>query len=165
MKRNNKKKNIIHLTDHITYQIIENIIYLIEGEHSSRQELQSALKKVILLIKDKDIYSINISAKNMENNKKYYMDLGFTLSYYSVDKLNELFKGFTDKKDYRCYAIMTKKDFLNMNIKKESTIKESKNENNSNKGFINSMLLLFTGIIILCYLCIELAMIIIKLGR
>ena len=43
------------------------------------------------------------------------MNLGFSLSYYSIDKLNALYKGYPDKKAYRCYAFMTKNDFLNTN--------------------------------------------------
>lgn len=170
MKRKNKKEEKNHLTDHFTYQIIDNVIYLFEKDTSSLEELQILFKKVSLLIEDEDISYINISSKNIEKNKKIYTDLGFSLSYYSIDKLNTLYKEYSDKKAYRCYAVMTKKDFLNINNieeKKENTIssKESIKENNSNKGFINSMLLLFGGIILLCYLCVEGAITVIKLGR
>ena len=158
------------MTDHFTYQIIDNIIYLYEESKSPEEELQIVFKKVSLLIEDKDISYINISSKNIEKRKKYYTDLGFSLSYFSVDKLNSIYKGHSDKKDYRCYAFMTKTDFLNINNKEDkksnlTNIIEDKKEDNSNKGFINSMLLLFGGIILLCYLCVEGAITIIKLGR
>lgn len=169
MKRKNKKEEKIHLTDHFTYQIINNVIYLFEEDTSPLEELQILFKKVSLLIEDEDISYINISSKNIEKNKKMYTDLGFSLSYYSIDKLNTLYKEYSDKKAYRCYAVMTKKDFLNINNieEKENIIptKETIKENNSNRGFINSMLLLFGGIILLCYLCVEGAITVIKLGR
>ena len=41
-----------------------------------------------------------------------YQKLGFSLSYYDVNKLNVLYDGKKNKKDYRCYGIMTKKDFF-----------------------------------------------------
>lgn len=170
MKNKKKKEEKIHLTDHFTYQIIDNVIYLFEESKSSEEELQILFKKVSLLIEDNDIAYINISSKNIEKRKKYYTDLGFSLSYYNVDKLNTLYKGYSDKKDYRCYAVMTKNDFLNIDNKDNKknvteVIKKEEKEDNSNKGFINSMLLLFGGIILLCYLCVEAAITIIKLGR
>jgi len=63
---------------------------------------------------------------------------------------------------------MTKNDFLNINSKEGKVIiekKEIKKENNYNKGFVNSMLLLLVGITLICYLCIEGFITIIKLGR
>ena len=161
MKRK-KREEKIHLTDHFTYQIIDNVIYLFEEEEANIEELQILFKKVSLLIEDENISYINISTKNMEDKKEYYMDLGFSLSYYSVDKLNALYKGYKDKKEYRCYAVMTKKDFLNINKKDEKKeIVEENKENNSNKGFVSSMLLLFGGITILCYLAVEAAILLI----
>lgn len=159
MKKKDKEEKI-HLTDHFTYQIIDNVIYLFEEEQTNNEELQILFKKVSLLIEDEDISYINISTKNMEEKKEYYMDLGFSLSYYSVDKLNTLYKGYKDKKAYRCYAVMTKKDFLNINNKEDKVIEEIK-EDNSNKGFVNSMLLLFGGILFLCYLAVEAAILLI----
>ena len=73
MKRKNKKEEKIHLTDHFTYQIIDNVIYLFEDSKSSEEELQILFKKVSFLIEDEDIAYINISAKNIENRKEYYM--------------------------------------------------------------------------------------------
>jgi len=164
MKRN-KKEERIHLTDHFTYQIIDNVIYLFEDAISNEEELNVLFKKVSILIEDEDISYINISTRNIEERKEKYMDLGFSLSYYSVDKLNTLYKGYRDKKAYRCYAVMTKKDFLNINNKEDKdsiTNNEEKKDNNSNKGFISSMFLLFGGIIILCYLAIEGAILLVK---
>ncbi len=168
MKRSNKKEEKNHLTDHFTYQIIDNVIYLFEEAKSSEEELQIVFKKVSLLIEDEDVSYVNLSAKNLEDRKEYYINLGFSLSYYSIDKLNTLYKGKANKKLFRCYAVMTKKDFLNINNKdgkEEMTVPMDEKENNSNKGFINSMILLFGGIIILCYLCIEGAITVIGLGR
>lgn len=168
MKRKSKKEEKIHLTDHFTYQIIDNVIYLFEEAKTSEEELQVVFKKVSLIIEDEDVAYINISTKNMEDRKEYFMNLGFSLSYYNIDKLNTLYKEKKDKKKYRCYAVMTKKDFLNINkkeVKEEKPITINKKENNSNKGFINSMILLFGGIIILCYLCVEGAITLIELGR
>ncbi len=168
MKRSNKKEEKNHLTDHFTYQIIDNVIYLFEEGKTIPEELQIVFKKVSMIVDDEDISYINISSKNMEKKKKYYTDLGFSLSYYSVDKLNTLYKGYSNKKEYRCYAVMTKKDFLNINKKDEKeeiSVDVNKKEKISNKGFINSILLLFGGIIFLCYLCVEAAVAIIKIGR
>lgn len=168
MKRNCKNEERIHLTDHFTYQIIDNVIYLFEESSVTSTELQLLFKKVALIIEDEDISYINVSVKNIEERKEYYMNLGFSLSYYSIDKLNALYKDYPDKKAYRCYAFMTKNDFLNINSKEgKVTIekKEIKKENNYNKGFVNSMLLLFVGITLICYLCIEGFITIIKLGR
>ncbi len=158
MKRKNNEEKI-HLTDHFTYKIIDNVIYLFEEDNPTLEELKVLFKKVSMLIEDEEISYINISAKNMEKRKEFYMDLGFSLSYYSLDKLNELYRKSTNKKDYRCYAVMTKNDFLNINNKEErkKLMKEEvqKEEKSSNKGFINNMLLLFGGLILLCYFCIE----------
>ena len=97
MKRKNKKEEKIHLTDHFTYQIIDNVIYLFEEEACTFEEMQVLFKKVSLLIEDEDVSYVNLSAKNIEDKKEYYMDLGFSLSYYSIDKLNTLYKGKKDK--------------------------------------------------------------------
>ncbi len=51
--------------------------------------------------------------RELKIRKSLYHDLGFTLSYYDVNKLNELFSDKKDKIKYRCYGIMTKSDFLN----------------------------------------------------
>lgn len=166
MKRN-KKEERIHLTDHFTYRIIDNVIYLFEGSLASDEEIEVVFKKVAMIILDNNVDYINISSKGIEKRKEKYLDLGFSLSYYSIDKLNTLYDGYDDKKAYRCYAVMTKKDFLNIGkkeVKKETVYKEEKS-NTSNKGFISNMLLLFGGLLFLCYLGIEFAITIVELGR
>ena len=167
MKRKSKEEKI-HLTDHFKYQIIDNVIYLFEEPNASEEELKVLFKKISILIEDKDISYINISSKNLEDKKEHYLDLGFSLSYYSIDKLNTLYKGYRNKKDYRCYAVMTKNDFLNINNKeekKEIVNAEIIKENISNKGFVSSMFLLFIGVAFLCYLAVEGAITLIKIGR
>lgn len=154
-----KKKNIKleKLTDNISYRIIDSTIYLLlSTSNISREELNIAYKKAFLVIEDNELSYINISGKKLENNKNYYIDLGFILSYYDVNKLNELYAGVKDKKSYRCYGIMTKKDFYSK-MKEEK--KEVKEENikviSSNSGYVNNLLLLFGGIALLCYFCIQ----------
>lgn len=154
-----KKKNIKleKLTDNISYRIIDSTIYLLlSTSNISREELNIAYKKAFLVIEDNELSYINISGKKLENNKNYYIDLGFILSYYDVNKLNELYAGVKDKKSYRCYGIMTKKDFYSK-MKEEK--KEVKEENikviSSNSGYVNNLLLLFGGIVLLCYFCIQ----------
>jgi hypothetical protein len=110
--------------------------------------------------------------------------LGFTLSYYDVNKLNELFSDKKDKIKYRCYGIMTKSDFLNR-LMEDKKVEEKKEKEesltkqlyhfagsykylsilstiNSNSGFVSNMILLFGGIILLCYLCVEGAIYLVK---
>ena len=111
MKKEIKK---IKLTDNISYYISDNTIYLFQDEYNfSKDDIKIIGKKVALLIQDNDISYINITAKGIEDKKSLYHDLGFTLSYYDVNKLNELFSDKKDKIKYRCYGIMTKSDFLN----------------------------------------------------
>ena len=153
-----KKKNInrYELTDNITYLIEDTTIYLLLDSNTIiNDELNIIYKKIPLLIEDNELSYINISGKHLEENKKYFQELGFTLSYYDVNKLNELYKGIKNKKDYRCYGIMTKKDFINKinEEKKEENTKEVK-VISSNSGFVSSMLLLLGGIALLCYFCV-----------
>ena len=153
-----RKKNINKekLTDNITYQIEDTTIYLLLDSNTiTDDELNIMYKKLPLLIEDNDLSYINISGKHLEDNKTFFIDLGFNLSYYDVSKLNDLYKGIKNKKDYRCYGIMTKKDFINKTKeeKKEDKIQEVK-VINANSGFVSSMLLLFGGIALLCYFCI-----------
>ena len=157
MKKEIKK---IKLTDNISYYISDNTIYLFQDEYNfSKDDIKIIGKKVALLIQDNDISYINITAKGIEDKKSLYHDLGFTLSYYDVNKLNELFSDKKDKIKYRCYGIMTKSDFLNrlMEDKKKDT-----KVINSNSGFVSNMILLFGGIILLCYLCVEGAIYLVK---
>lgn len=166
-----KKKKVerVRLTDHFTYQIDNNVIYIFQEEESiPKDELLIVFKKISLLIDDENISYINISSKNIEKRKAFYQDLGFSLSYYSIDKLNKLYEDYPNKKAYRCYAFMTKNDFLNINKEEKPTSvdKEEKREeintSNSDKGFISNILILSGGLILLCYLCIEWAISLIK---
>ncbi len=152
------------LTDHITYRIIDNTIYLFqEKEDILDDELKTAFKKLSLMIDDYDIYYINISAKKIEDRKEFYQKLGFTLSYYDVNKLNKLYAGNKNKSLYKCYGIMTKKDFFDgMNESKKNEYSENKMIVSSNSGYVSNLLLLFGGIILLCYFCIEGAIYLVK---
>ena len=157
MKKEIKK---IKLTDNISYYISDNTIYLFQDEYNfSKDDIKIIGKKVALLIQDNDISYINITAKSL------YHDLGFTLSYYDVNKLNELFSDKKDKIKYRCYGIMTKSDFLNR-LMEDKKVEEKKEKDtkviNSNSGFVSNMILLFGGIILLCYLCVEGAIYLVK---
>lgn len=152
------------LTENVSYYIKNNTIYLFKNEHNfSEEEINILCKKLILLIEDNDISYININAKNIEKNKKIYHDMGFILSYYDVNKLSEIFSNVKDKMSYRCYGIMTKSDFLNRMQEKDIAIDNDKDMyNDSNKGFISNILLLFGGILLLIYICIEGILIFIK---
>lgn len=161
-----KKKNINieKLTEGIAYRIIDNTIYLLLSKNNiTREELNIAYKKVTLIIEDNELSYINISGKNLEENKTYFQDLGFTLSYYDVNKLNMLYTGVQDKKAYRCYGIMTKKDFLNkINGEKIEEKRENIKVPSSNSGYISNLLLLFGGIILLCFFCVQGAIYLVK---
>lgn len=161
-----KEIKIEKLTDNVTYRIIDSTIYLLLSNNTiSREELNIVYKKIALIIEDNDLSYINISGKHLEENKNYFQDLGFTLSYYDVNKLNTLYAGTKDKRLYKCYGIMTKKDFL-------SKIKETKTETNqstetskvteANAGFVSNMLLLFFGIALLCLFCVQGAIYLVK---
>ena len=163
MKKEIKK---IKLTDNISYYISDNTIYLFQDEYNfSKDDIKIIGKKVALLIQDNDISYINITAMGIEDKKNLYRDLGFTLSYYDVNKLNELFSDKKDKIKYRCYGIMTKSDFLNR-LMEDKKVEEKKEKDtkviNSNSGFVSNMILLFGGIILLCYLCVEGAIYLVK---
>ena len=161
-----KKKKVKRqsLTDHVTYHIEDSTIYLLlDGNIVHKEELNIVYKKITLIIEDNDLSYINISGKHLEENKEFFQELGFTLSYYDTNKLNELYKNKKDKISYKCYGLMTRKDFMNK-------IKENKEENkkedikiiNSNDGFVSSMALLFGGIALLCYFCVQGAIYLVK---
>ena len=154
-----KKKNIKieKLTENISYRIIDSTIYLLlNTSNISKEELNIAYKKITLVIEDNELSYINISGKNLEKNKSYYIESGFTLSYYDVNKLNELYAGVKDKKLYRCYGIMTKKDFYSkINEEKKEVKEENIKVISSNSGYVNNLLLLFGGIALLCYFCVQ----------
>ena len=151
------------LNDYITYRIIDSTLYLIEkGDYINDDSWKLICKKIKLLIEDNNISYINISSKNIDKNRKIYQKLGFTISYYDVNKLNMIYDGIMDKKLYRTYGIITKNDFLN-SLKDDNKI-SSKNETivYSNSGFVSNVLLLFGGILLLCYFCVQGAIYLVK---
>lgn len=159
------KKNIKwdKLNDYITYRIIDSTLYLIENDdYINADSWKLICKKIKLLIEDNNISYINISSKNIDKNKKIYQELGFTLSYYDVNKLNMIYDGIKDKKLYRTYGIITKNDFLN-SLRGDNKL-SSKNETivYSNSGFVSNVLLLFGGILLLCYFCVQGAIYLVK---
>lgn len=161
-----KKKSvkIEKLTNNITYQVVDSTIYLLLNSNTiTEEELNIVYKKVPLIMEDNELSYINISGKHLEKNKSYFQNLGFNLSYYDVNKLNILYAGTEDKKSYRCYGLMTKKDFINkINEEKEKKEREHVEVINSNSGYISDLLLLFLGITLLCYFCVEGAIYLVK---
>lgn len=169
----NKKDDRIKkmkLTNHTTYSIIENTIYLFQDDCDiDLEELNIAMKKISLLVSDKDISYINISGNNMEKRKDFYRDLGFTLSYYDINRLNKLYYGRRNKIEYRCYGLMTKNDFFERMEKKETCMNRKEKiagkknvVSSSNSGYVNNFLLLFGGILLLCYFCVQGAIYLVK---
>ena len=151
------------LNDYITYRIIDSTLYLIEkDDYINDDSWKLICKKIKLLIEDNNISYINISSKNIDKNRKIYQELGFTISYYDVNKLNMIYDGIKDKKLYITYGIITKNDFLN-SLKDDNKI-SSKNETivYSNSGFVSNVLLLFGGILLLCYFCVQGAIYLVK---
>ena len=151
------------LNDYITYRIIDSTLYLIEkDDYINDDSWKLICKKIKLLIEDNNISYINISSKHIDKNRKIYQELGFTISYYDVNKLNMIYDGIKDKKLYRTYGIITKNDFLN-SLKDDNKI-SSKNETivYSNSGFVSNVLLLFGGILLLCYFCVQGAIYLVK---
>ena len=156
------KKKKIKLTEHISYSIIDNTIYLFQdNDYISGEEMEILVKRLLLVIEDNDIAYINISSRKIEDRKEFYQKLGFSLSYYDVNKLNVLYDGKKNKKDYRCYGIMTKNDFFDR-------INDTENKNNEdivikdNSGYVYNLFLLFSGIILLCYFCVQGAIYLVK---
>lgn len=161
-----RKKNVKleKLTDHITYRIINDTVYLFQDDNNTLlDDWEVMSEKLSLLLDDNDINYINLSTKNMEKKKEIYQNLGFTLSYYDVNKLNLLYSDVDNKKLYKCYGIMTKNDFLiKMNNGKKEKNSGDINVVSDNSGFISNMLLLFFGIMLLCYFCVEGAIYLVK---
>ncbi len=156
------KKKKIKLTEHISYSIIDNTIYLFQdNDYISGEEMEILVKRLLLVIEDNDIAYINISSRKIEDRKEFYQKLGFSLSYYDVNKLNILYSNVKNKIDYRCYGIMTKKDFFDR-------INDTENKNNEdivikdNSGYVYNLFLLFSGIILLCYFCVQGAIYLVK---
>ena len=73
-----KNVNIEKLTENISYRIIDSTIYLLlNTSNITKEELNIAYKKIYLVIDDNELSYINVSGKNLEKNKNYYLDLGF----------------------------------------------------------------------------------------
>ena len=157
------KKKKIKLTEHISYSIIDNTIYLFQdNDYISGEEMEILVKRLLLVIEDNDIAYINISSRKIEDRKEFYQKLGFSLSYYDVNKLNVLYDGKKNKKDYRCYGIMTKKDFFDKINNKEDNAEKHDRVINSNSGYVYNLFLLFGSIMFLCYLCVQGAIYLVK---
>ena len=146
-----KKKNI-KLTEHISYCIIDSTIYLFQNNiNLSEDEIEILYKKLALIIEDNGISYINISASKIEDRKEMYQKLGFSLSYYDVNKLNVLYDGKKNKKDF----------FDKINNKEDNAEKHDR-VINSNSGYVYNLFLLFGSIIFLCYLCVQGAIYLVK---
>ncbi|UKI27522.1 MAG: hypothetical protein L6V91_02650 [Bacilli bacterium] len=116
----------------------------------------------MLVIEDNDIAYINISSRKIEDRKEFYQKLGFSLSYYDVNKLNILYSNVKNRIDYRCYGIMTKKDFFDR-------INDTENKNNEdivikdNSGYVyNLFLFIWWNYTSLLFFCVQGAIYLVK---
>ena len=100
----------------------------------------------------------------IEDRKVFYQNLGFSFAYYDVHRLCMLYPNKKNKSNYRCYGFMTKKNFLtNFNAEKENRSGNGERELIfSNNGYVSNLLLLFFGIILLCFVCVEGAIYLVK---
>ena len=99
------------------------------------------------------------------SNSSFLFDISSNLiwfSSYGVNKLNVLYDGKKNKKDYRCYGIMTKKDFFDKINNKEDNTEKHDRVINSNSGYVYNLFLLFGSIMFLCYLCVQGAIYLVK---
>lgn len=147
----NNKSNKIKVTNNASYRIVDNTIYVFLDNIS---DFMTICKKINLVMEDNNLAYVNISMANLEDNRKYFLDFGFTLSYFDIKKLNTLYRGYKDKSLYRCYGFMTKKDFDNMLSNTEDKKSNMKKVIKSDDGFVLNLFLLFGGIILLCYFCV-----------
>lgn len=151
------------IDDNITYRIIDNTIYLIfHDDIINSTELRLVCKRIALLIEDNGIQYINVTSRNMENNMEVLKGFGFVLSSYDVCKINLIYDGLKDKKLYRTYGIMTKSDFLNSLKEEEKFYLKDDKVISSNSGFVSNILLLFSGVLLLCYFCVQGAIYLVK---
>ena len=73
------KKKKIKLTEHMSYSIIDNTIYLFQdNDYISGEEMEILVKRLLLVIEDNDIAYINISSRKIEDRKEFYQKLGFS---------------------------------------------------------------------------------------
>lgn len=158
----NKIKKVL-LTEHVSYCIIDSTIYLFQNnENISLDEVKILSKRIALLIQDNDLSYINISARKIEDRKEFYQNMGFSLSYYDVNKLNFLYSNVKNKIDYKCYGIMTKSDFFDRVNGKNSFDNDKFVIQNDSSGFVYNFFLLFGGILLLCYFCVQGAIYLVK---
>lgn len=147
-----KKIKLDKLTDHINYCLIDDTIYFFTENYEIKE--RDLLKIAQKVVTTRDISEINITGKNIDKISKNYQDLGLTLAKYPINKLSTLYTRKKDKESYRCFAKMSREQLLQkFNLKTEA---------NSNAGFVNNFLLLFGGIILLCYFCIQGAIYLVK---
>ena len=147
----NKKTNKVKITNNASYCIIDGTIYVFLDDIS---DFMTICKKVNLVMEDNNLAYVNISMANLEKKKKFFLDLGFTLSYFDVKKLNLLYRGYKNKDLYKCYGFMTKKDFENIINSPENNKQEFKKVIKSDDGFVLNITLLLGGIILLCFFCV-----------
>lgn len=159
-----KKDKFIRLNDYVTYRIIDNTLYLIkQGGKIDTRDFKFLCKKIELLIEDNDIAYINISSDNMDEEMDMYKKFGFVLSKFDINKLNSIYSGINNKGLYRIYGIITKSDFLNSLSNYDEVMSSDKEEViSSNSGFVLDLALLFGGIGLLCFFCIEGAIYLVK---
>ena len=60
-----------------------------------------------------------------------------------------------NKRDYRCYGIMTRSDFFDRINNSLDGDKEDLLIVNNSSGYIYDLFLLFGGILLLCYFCVQ----------
>lgn len=152
-----KKKTVKpkKITEHVSYSIIGDTIYLFtENLDVKREELNKVSRELSDYLKEENIAYINITGNKIKELKEYYQSLGFTISTYTPSKLNMLYDSKKDKSAYRYYAFISKEEFI------AST--KDLTKTNSNSGYISNMLLLFGGIALLCYFCVQGAIYLVK---
>lgn len=146
-----KKTNKVKITNNACYCIIDKTIYVFLDNIS---DFMTICKKVNLIMEDNNLAYVNISMANLEKEKEFFLDLGFTLSYFDIKKLNLLYRGYKNKDLYRCYGFVTKKDFENIISSTDNNSINTKKVIKSDDGFVLNISLLFGGIILLCFFCV-----------
>ena len=151
------------LTNNISYRIIDDTVYLFQKTiNISENEMKMAFERLSPIVLNNNISHINVSASKIEDRKEFYHNFGFSLSYYDVNTLRVLYPDKKNKMDYKCYGIMTRRDFLNKVDIKEDVQERRYGAASSNSGYVSSLLLLFFVILVLCFVCIEGAISLVK---
>lgn len=154
---NENTVKIIKLTQYVSYCIIYDTIYLlISDDILFDKEIGYLGDKLEMLILNNDILYVNVSGKELAERKEIYKDFGFSLAYYDLHKLRVLYPNKKNKMEYRCYGVMEKDDFLKrLSDDKLKRKEEGKSSINANDGYVSNLLLLFGGIILLCFFCVQ----------